>query len=93
MKHNEIYELAVKEWGEDAQIRQLFEEMAELQKAVCKWYRQKRIAKCEIIEEIADVEIMLEQLKVMLNIDDYLVMKKRGEKISYLKRLLGVKKL
>lgn len=68
-------------YGYEAQSRQLIEEMAELTQAINKMWRIDN-AKCEkvnfdhieayrhIVEEIADVEICLEQIKWLLNIDE-----------------------
>ena len=57
-------------WGCSPQINQAIEEMAELIQALNKYRR----AVCEetrnhVIEEVADVEIMLEQIKELLAID------------------------
>ena len=46
----------------------LLEEMAELQKEICKAWRGKDNT-AEIAEEVADVEIMLEQIKLIFGID------------------------
>jgi NTP pyrophosphatase (non-canonical NTP hydrolase) len=62
----EIYELAVKKYGHDAQIGQLHEEIGELMQAINKYNRNPSlITHSNVSEEIADVEIMLEQLKVI----------------------------
>ena len=64
-------------YGFDAQSRQCIEEMAELTVALNKYYRvvnemnyvyehEKCIS--SIIEELADVEIMINQIKYLLNI-------------------------
>lgn len=45
------------------------EELSELQKEICKNLRGKNNIK-ELTEEIADVQIMLEQLKYFYEIDD-----------------------
>lgn len=55
--------------GAEAQICMVFEEMAELQKELCKSLRRKE-NKSEIAEEIADVEIMLEQMKILFDIEE-----------------------
>lgn len=53
--------VALQTFGKESQICMVFEEMAELQKELCKNLRDE--PNCEhIIEEIADVEIMLEQM-------------------------------
>lgn len=65
------------EYGYDAQSRQCIEEMAELTQAINKAWRKKyddfeeRTKSFENIrEEICDVEIMLEQIKYLLQISD-----------------------
>lgn len=65
----ETFQKALDKWGVSFQVNQLFEEMAELVIALNKYNRAKfdeasrerRIFK--IIEEIADVELMLEQME------------------------------
>ena len=70
-----IFKKSIEVYGKEAQCRQTMEECAELIQAVNKMLRyEDRPAEPEyyanLIEEIADVEIMLYQLKVMFNIDD-----------------------
>lgn len=55
---------AIKKYGVDAQLKMAIEEMSELTKEICKNFRGKE-NKEQIAEEIADVEIMIEQLKIM----------------------------
>lgn len=68
-------------YGYEAQSRQLIEEMAELTQAINKMWRidatnrekinsDRAEAYKHIIEEVADVEICLEQVKWLLNIDE-----------------------
>lgn len=68
------------EYGYENQSMQLIEEMAELTQAINKYRRYGTYEKkCQIIEEIADVSIMLEQVSYLLpvnyvmNIDEYIV--------------------
>lgn len=68
MDEKEIYAKALETWGEEAQIAMVFEEMAELQKELCKALRGKKRTDA-IAEEIADVEIMLEQMKLHFGVD------------------------
>ena len=56
-------------WPIEDQIMMAYEEMAELQKALCKNYRGKD-NEDYIAEEIADVEIVLAQLKIIFNCED-----------------------
>lgn len=82
-------------YGYDAQSRQLIEEMAELTQAINKFWRkdldlgEKTIFEIpvnspqeeNIAEEIADVEICLEQIKYLLNCSEQ-VEKSKEYKIS-----------
>ena len=67
MHEMSIYQGAIAKWGEDAQMKMVLEEMSELQKEICKLWRGKD-NRDAIAEEVADVEIMLDQLKLMLDI-------------------------
>lgn len=67
-------------WGVDNQIRMVLEEMAELQLAICKRMRDKPNDNVE--EEIADLSIMLDQLKIMCDSD--LIDRFRHDKIKRL---------
>lgn len=58
----------IKFYGEDSQYSQAQEELAELIVAISKVKRGFN-ARENLVEEIADVEIMLEQLKIMLQIE------------------------
>lgn len=62
------YERAVKTWGKEPQMLQVIEEMSELTKEILKNVNRKKDNLAELIEETADVEIMLEQLKCCYNI-------------------------
>jgi hypothetical protein len=58
---------AVHLYGERAQLRKVKEELCELVVAVSHWEEKREGATDEVLEEIADVEIMLEQLKVIVS--------------------------
>ncbi len=62
MDKEDIYKLAIEKWGRELQILMGIEEMAELTKALIKHIRSKE-NRDNIIEEMADVEIMMGQLK------------------------------
>ena len=62
------YERALKTWGKEPQMLQVIEEMSELIKEILKNINRHKDNLSEIIEETADVEIMLEQLKYCYNI-------------------------
>lgn len=65
----DIYKKALNKWGAEAQTIMVFEEMAELQKELCKAIRNN-YSLDDLAEEIADVEIMLEQMKILFMIED-----------------------
>lgn len=70
MTDKDIMNKAIDHYGTTAQTYMLMEECAELIQAVSKYNR-----KCEgsknLMEEIADVEIMIEQVKMILERDGY----------------------
>jgi NTP pyrophosphatase (non-canonical NTP hydrolase) len=63
-----IFEEALAYYGSEAQIKMLYEEMAELQIAVCKNGRGADNLD-NIAEEIADVGIMLDQMRLLFNVE------------------------
>lgn len=65
-----IYERALRVWHKTPQMLQVIEEMSELTKEILKNVNRCKENTAEIIEETADVEIMLEQLKCCYNIKD-----------------------
>lgn len=58
---DEIIKLAIETYGKEAQTQMLFEEMSELQNALCKLARGRGTAD-QVCEEIADVMIMCFQM-------------------------------
>jgi NTP pyrophosphatase (non-canonical NTP hydrolase) len=80
-----IYERAVEKWGTYLQLDMVLEEMLELGNAIMK-YRRGRAEDANVEEEIADVEIMLSQLRCIFNekmIDTF-----KEEKLERLRRRL-----
>lgn len=63
-RENEILLSALTKWGAGMQTVMVFEEMAELQKELCKSLRGKN-KRGYIAEEIADVRIMLDQMVIL----------------------------
>ena len=84
----ELYQLALSTLGADAQTVMVFEEMAELQKELCKHARGAENRKA-IAEEIADVLIMLEQMMILHNCEDLVFQYKQEKKDRLEKRLRG----
>lgn len=70
IKHT--FNQSIIKYGEEPQCRQAMEECAELIQAInkCIRYPDRKDCHNNLIEEIADVEIMLYQLKVMFNVSD-----------------------
>lgn len=68
-ERKKVYQMAYEKYGIDAQLLMAIEEMSELTKEICKISR----GKCDIphlAEEIADVTIMMEQLRLIYDIND-----------------------
>lgn len=62
-----IYEKAIEKWGKPAQILMVLEELSKLSLLLFHKLRNNRSAdNWQIAEEVADVEIMLEQLKYII---------------------------
>ena len=67
-ENKEVYKRALNVYGEENQVIMIFEEMSELQKALTKHLRGTT-DKRAIVDEIADVEIMLEQIKLLFDVE------------------------
>ena len=64
-----VYQAALRKWGADLQTMMAVEEMSELTKEICKIKRGK-IDLDALADEIADVTIMLEQLRGIYGLND-----------------------
>ena len=89
MHEMSLLQRAIAKYGKDAQMKMVLEEMSELQKEICKLWRGKD-NRDAIAEEVADVEIMLDQLKLMLDIP-YQVEQHRQNKLQRLQERLEEK--
>lgn len=99
MTSKEIMQLAIDSYGRVNQVIKTVEELSELSQALCKSlirlnYTKEKISLEDdlksvdnIFEEIADVEIMLEQCKIMFQCDKE-VNKWKHKKIERLERRL-----
>jgi hypothetical protein len=86
-KENEILDSALKQFGLEKQIIKCVEELSELQKELCKQlWGQGNLE--NIKEEIADVEIMIEQVKKGLDIGFYELEAVRVRKLNRLSKKL-----
>lgn len=61
-EQREILRNAIQTWGKEAQVDMMIEEMAELTKALL---NERRGRESNIAEEMADVQIMLEQMTII----------------------------
>ncbi len=64
-----VYQAAMRKWGVDLQTMMAVEEMSELTKEICKIKRGKMDLDA-LADEIADVTIMLEQLREIYGLND-----------------------
>lgn len=87
---DEICKCAVDTWGRQAQLLMVLEEMSELQKEILKNLNRGKDNLPEIIDETADVMIMLDQLKYIFDIDQA-VSKRIPVKLDIIKTRLGMK--
>lgn len=86
INESEVLQRALDTYGSLPQIVMVFEEMSELQKELCELLRGK-YSPANIAEEIADVEIMLEQMKMLFCCTDD-VRNERRRKVERLKARL-----
>ncbi|WP_018249737.1 nucleoside triphosphate pyrophosphohydrolase family protein [Orenia marismortui] len=92
MEKNELYQKAIDKWGKEEQLKMVAEECLELALAIRHNLRGKTTT-ADIIEEAADVEIMLEQLREIMrgylgSHGEVLIDEKKAEKLERLERLL-----
>ncbi len=66
MQDYDVLQAAVDHYGPERQVDKAIEEMSELTKALLKLrYRKDEHTTEDVLEEMADVEIMLDQLKLI----------------------------
>ena len=82
-----VFSKAICRYGMSAQSVVAVEELSELQKEVCKAMRGQ-LNKDNMTEEMADVWIVIEELKMMYNITDEDVRKVVHRKVKRLKERL-----
>ena len=88
MNHKELYTKLLELYG-DKQIIIAIEELSEWQKELCKSLRSN-YNYGNIVEEIADVEIMLEQMKIYFEIHENEIEEMKKLKIKRTKERLGL---
>lgn len=67
--NKELLNKIIKKYGKKEQVLQTIEEMSELTKELLKNINRNKNNEKEIILEIADVQIMIEQLLIMYDVD------------------------
>ena len=79
-------------YGEENQIDKTIEEMSELTQALIKYkHCGGDLFKEKVIEEIADVEIMLDQIKYLLKITDKSMISAKMYKLARRLSIIGEK--
>lgn len=80
-----LYTDALDTWGIEAQVAMVMEETGEMLSALAK-ARRGRVTKEEIITELVDVSIMMEQMAVYFDLDEF--REEKEHKLSRLKERL-----
>ena len=91
MPDRDILAAAVRRYGSGRQLVKCCEELAELSQAICKLFDGKAWSEMDIeavVEEMADVEIMLEQVRMVLAVDPDLEARWRSRKLRRLAKHL-----
>ncbi len=86
MTDDEIYRLAEITYGAQSQINKAMQECAELILALSKW-GENRAEKADVVDEIADVKIMMRQMMLIFGVEDE-VEKRMEYKVRRLRRRL-----
>lgn len=86
-ERNFYYDMFIEKWGVDSQLNMAIEEMSELTKALCKFFRGEEDID-NIHEEIIDVEIMIEQLKRIFKIGEEWTNTQKDFKINKASKLV-----
>ena len=84
MDRQEVYRQARDVFCAQAQFVVALEELSEAQKEICKFLRGKGDPE-HLTEEIADAQIMLEQVQMLCGIDDGAVQEQMDSKIERLR--------
>ena len=93
MTKKQVYEQLIEKFGAENQILKCVEELNELGQVLCKLKSKsenKALVIKNIIEEIADVEIMLEQVKLILGIEESDVKRMKSYKLHRTVRRYGI---
>lgn len=69
-ERRDVYLAAIEKYGSDCQIWKAVEEMSELTKELCKLQNGGGATRESIVDELADVTVMVEQLRILFNVND-----------------------
>jgi NTP pyrophosphatase (non-canonical NTP hydrolase) len=82
-----LYKKSMQTWGEESQFKMLAEECCELAQVALKYHRKfNHSTLSQLVSELADVEIMIEQIKQHVHMEEEVDI----EKSFKLKRLEGI---
>lgn len=90
MKKQDLYNKAIQMWGIEGQVDMFHEEVGELISALNK-YKRGRVGKDAVVTEIADVQIMAEQLAVWFGENE--VSREKEYKLNRLARRIQQKEV
>lgn len=85
--NNELYQRCIDKWGIGLQMNMLIEESSELITVISRIMRGRDKILNNLIEEIADVELLLGQIKYVYNIEEMVLIEK-DRKIERLEKRL-----
>lgn len=86
-ERQKVYDAALWQYGQVSQMIMAIEEMSELQKEICKAFRPQDMGIERMIDEVADVKIMMEQMESLFGITE-LVQERMTYKVQRLDRRL-----
>ena len=87
-EEKKFFKKSILHFGTDVQMTMCIEECAELIQAISKFKRGKKNAIDNLLEEIADVQIMLDQMKLMFDNNDERISLIRTQKLNRLKSII-----
>lgn len=65
-----VYEAAIEHYGTYSQFMVAVEEMAKLTKVLAKSFRPEGFTLEKLVDEVADVTVMMEQLRLIFSVND-----------------------
>lgn len=91
---NKIFQAALNKWGLPAQVAMAHGEMGELATALTQYFVQEKIGPENVVDEIADVMIMMKQMSIAIEsekgCEPGAVSKRYKEKLERLAGLVGI---